>query len=331
MAEVDLVLGNDEKLKAESYRADGLRRARSRQRARQRHHGGAGDRRASGRRHRRAHARLRAGAERLRPSLHLLHHPLWPRQFALGADGRGRRADPAPRRKRLSRDGADRRRHHLLRADLPGTPRSAIWCSRSCGTCRTCSGCGSPRSTRSRPTRHSDDAIADERRLMPHLHLSLQSGDDMILKRMKRRHCAPMRCVRAPRCARLRPGHGVRRRHHRRLSDRDRRDVRELAALVAEARLTYLHVFPYSPRPGTPAARMPQVDRKPSPRTAPPGCGRSATRQFEKLATSASARSRTSWSNTTAWVARAVPAGRGSRPAQGQIVPSGLLAPMPTA
>ena len=54
--------------------------------------------------------------------------------------------------------------------------------------CRSCSACASPRSIRSRPIADLLDAIADDARLMPHLHLSLQSGDDMILKRMKRRH-----------------------------------------------------------------------------------------------------------------------------------------------
>ena len=72
------------------------------------------------------------------------------------------------------------------------------------------------------------DAIASETRLMPHLHLSLQAGDDMVLKRMKRRHLARRRD------RVLRPGaaaaarHGLRRRHHRGLSDRDRGDVRAL-------------------------------------------------------------------------------------------------------
>ena len=103
-------------------------------------------------------------------------------------------------------------------------------------------------------------AIAEEPRLMPHLHLSLQAGDDMILKRMKRRHCradAITFCaeVRAP-AAR----HRLRRRPHRGLSDRDRgRCSPTPCALVDECGLTYLHVFPFSPRPGTPAARMPQV------------------------------------------------------------------------
>ena len=70
---------------------------------------------ASDRGVRRPRARLRAGAERLRPPLHVLHHPLRPRQFALGADGRGRRRRAAARRQRLLRGRAHRRRHHQLR------------------------------------------------------------------------------------------------------------------------------------------------------------------------------------------------------------------------
>ena len=95
---------------------------------------------------------------------------------------------------------------------------------------------------------------------MPHLHLSLQAGDDLILKRMKRRHsrddairfCAEMR---APA-----PGDRLRRRHHRRVPDRGRGDVRTLrSTLIEDCDLSYVHVFPYSARPGTPAARMPQL------------------------------------------------------------------------
>ena len=73
------------------------------------------------------------------------------------------------------------------------------------------------------------DVIADDERLMPHLHLSLQSGDDLILKRMKRRH-SRARCHRILRAgAAAAAGHRARRRHHRGLSDRDRGNVRALA------------------------------------------------------------------------------------------------------
>jgi threonylcarbamoyladenosine tRNA methylthiotransferase MtaB len=107
--------------------------------------------------------------------------------------------------------------------------------------------------------RHLLDAIADEPRLMPHLHLSLQSGDDMILKRMKRRHARAdaidfCRTVRA-----LRPdvafGADVIAGFPTETEEMFANSLR----LVDECGLTYLHVFPYSPRPGTPAARMPQV------------------------------------------------------------------------
>ena len=115
MAEVDLVLGNEEKLKAQNYRAAaGFRRQRH---EKVRVNDIMSVRETAGHMveaHRGPRARLRAGAERLRPSLHLLHHPLWPRQFALGADGRGGRAGQAARRQRLSRGGADRRRHDQL-------------------------------------------------------------------------------------------------------------------------------------------------------------------------------------------------------------------------
>jgi threonylcarbamoyladenosine tRNA methylthiotransferase MtaB len=105
------------------------------------------------------------------------------------------------------------------------------------------------------------DALANEPRLMPHLHLSLQSGDDLILKRMKRRHtradaisfCADVR--------RLRPdvvfGADIIAGFPTETNDMFARSL----ALVDECGLTQLHVFPFSPRPGTPAARMPQVDR----------------------------------------------------------------------
>ena len=73
------------------------------------------------------------------------------------------------------------------------------------------------------------DAIADEPRLMPHLHLSLQSGDDLILKRMKRRHDRAQADRVLPDVAAIAPGHRIRRRSDRRLPDRKRRHVPPLA------------------------------------------------------------------------------------------------------
>ncbi|MCD4510329.1 tRNA (N(6)-L-threonylcarbamoyladenosine(37)-C(2))-methylthiotransferase MtaB [Brucella pseudogrignonensis] len=106
------------------------------------------------------------------------------------------------------------------------------------------------------------EAIANEKRLMPHLHLSLQAGDDMILKRMKRRHlrddsirfCADVRALRPDIVfgADIIAGFPT--------------ETEEMFAnsmkIVEECGLTHLHVFPYSTREGTPAARMPQVRRE---------------------------------------------------------------------
>ena len=106
-----------------------------------------------------------------------------------------------------------------------------------------------------------ESLLVSEPRLMPQVHLSLQAGDDLILKRMKRRH---RRDDAIRFCARLRAG-------------RDIAIGADLIAgfpteteamfersleLVEECRLDYLHVFPFSPRPGTPAARMPQLPRE---------------------------------------------------------------------
>jgi threonylcarbamoyladenosine tRNA methylthiotransferase MtaB len=105
------------------------------------------------------------------------------------------------------------------------------------------------------------DILAGEERIMPHLHLSLQSGDNLILKRMKRRHaredsiafCAALRARRPDMVfgADLIAGFPT---ESEAMFDNSLR-------LVDECDLTYLHVFPFSPRPGTPAARMPQLPR----------------------------------------------------------------------
>ncbi len=103
------------------------------------------------------------------------------------------------------------------------------------------------------------DVIADDARLMPHLHLSLQSGDDMILKRMKRRHSRNDAIEFCAQVRRLRPDIALG-------ADiiagfpTEREEMFACSqSLVDECGLTFLHVFPYSKRPGTPAARMPQV------------------------------------------------------------------------
>jgi threonylcarbamoyladenosine tRNA methylthiotransferase MtaB len=105
------------------------------------------------------------------------------------------------------------------------------------------------------------DAIASDRRLMPHLHLSLQSGDDMILKRMKRRHLRADAFAVVEKLRSLRPeivfGADIIAGFP---TETDEMFENSLE-FIETANLTYIHAFPYSPRPGTPAARMPQVEK----------------------------------------------------------------------
>jgi threonylcarbamoyladenosine tRNA methylthiotransferase MtaB len=103
------------------------------------------------------------------------------------------------------------------------------------------------------------DAIADDARLMPHLHLSLQSGDDLILKRMKRRHSRSDAIAFCAQVKRLRPDVALGADLIAGFPTETEEMFFRSLDLVEECDLTFLHVFPYSPRPGTPAARMPQV------------------------------------------------------------------------
>ena len=104
------------------------------------------------------------------------------------------------------------------------------------------------------------NAIANEARLMPHFHLSLQSGDDMILKRMKRRHLRDDAILFCEAARKLRPeitfGADLIAGFPTETDSMFENSVK----LVEECGLTWLHVFPYSPRNGTPASRMPQVN-----------------------------------------------------------------------
>jgi threonylcarbamoyladenosine tRNA methylthiotransferase MtaB len=105
------------------------------------------------------------------------------------------------------------------------------------------------------------EALANEPRLMPHLHLSLQAGDDLILKRMKRRHLRADAIAFCARVRRLRPdvvfGGDIIAGFPTESEDMFARSL----DLVDECGLTHLHVFPFSARPGTPAARMPAPAR----------------------------------------------------------------------
>src|ERR1700704_5226105 len=104
------------------------------------------------------------------------------------------------------------------------------------------------------------DVIAGDERLMPHLHLSLQSGDDLILKRMKRRHSRAEAIDFCALVQRLRPDIALGADIIAGFPTETEEMFRRSMDLVEECDLTFLHVFPYSPRPGTPAARMPQVN-----------------------------------------------------------------------
>ena len=103
--------------------------------------------------------------------------------------------------------------------------------------------------------------LAEEPRLMPHLHLSLQAGDDMILKRMKRRHLRADALSLVDRVRSVRPDVAFGADLIAGFPTETEAMFDNTLSLVAEAGLSYLHVFPYSPRPGTPAARMPAVAR----------------------------------------------------------------------
>jgi len=106
------------------------------------------------------------------------------------------------------------------------------------------------------------DAFAEEERLMPHLHLSLQAGDDLVLKRMKRRHSRADAISLCRELRRRRPGMVFGADFIAGFPTETEDMFRRSIDLIEECGLTYLHVFPYSPRPGTPAARMPQVARQ---------------------------------------------------------------------
>ncbi|BEV45757.1 tRNA (N(6)-L-threonylcarbamoyladenosine(37)-C(2))-methylthiotransferase MtaB [Afipia carboxidovorans] len=121
------------------------------------------------------------------------------------------------------------------------------------------------------------DVIAGNERLMPHLHLSLQAGDDLILKRMKRRHTRADAVVFCEQVRRLRPDVAFGADLIAGFPTETEVMFERSLALVEDCDLTFLHVFPYSKRPGTPAAKMPQVEGRGS-RSARGCCVKRATR-----------------------------------------------------
>ncbi len=112
------------------------------------------------------------------------------------------------------------------------------------------------------PVEMDDDLwrlIAEEPRLMPHLHMSLQAGDDMILKRMKRRHLRADAIAMCERARAYRPDIAFGADIIAGFPTETEEMFQNTLNIVDECGLTFLHVFPYSERPGTPAAKMPQV------------------------------------------------------------------------
>ena len=103
--------------------------------------------------------------------------------------------------------------------------------------------------------------LAGEARLMPHVHLSLQAGDDLILKRMKRRHDRAQAVRMVDRLKRARPAIAVGADLIAGFPTEDESAAANSRALIADCDIVFAHIFPYSPRSGTPAARMPQLPR----------------------------------------------------------------------
>jgi threonylcarbamoyladenosine tRNA methylthiotransferase MtaB len=147
-------------------------------------------------------------------------------------------------------------------ADLPGTPRLGTLMQ---AVLRRVPGLRRLRLSSIDSVEADDallEALAGESRLMPHLHLSLQSGDDLILKRMKRRHSRADAIRFCDTVRKLRPDIVLAADIIAGFPTETEAAFGNSLALVGDCGLSSLHVFPFSPRPGTPAARMPQVPRE---------------------------------------------------------------------
>ncbi len=146
-------------------------------------------------------------------------------------------------------------------SDLPGTPSLGQMIRRLLALV--------PELTRLRlssidPAAIDDDLwrlIAEEPRLMPHLHLSIQAGSDLILKRMRRRHLRAEAMAVISRARDLRPGIAIGADLIAGFPTETEALFQETRRFVQEMEVPYLHVFPYSERPGTPASRMPAVPK----------------------------------------------------------------------
>ncbi len=105
------------------------------------------------------------------------------------------------------------------------------------------------------------ELVTQHERIAPHLHLSLQHGDDLILKRMKRRHSRAQAIALCQRLKTARPEIALGADFIAGFPTEQEEHFASTLSIIGEAQLAYVHAFPYSPRPGTPAARMPQSDR----------------------------------------------------------------------
>jgi threonylcarbamoyladenosine tRNA methylthiotransferase MtaB len=255
MKEVDLVLGNEEKLKPESYRGGGARVA-------------VGDIM----RLTETAAHLVDGFEnRARAFIEVQQGCDHRCTFCVIPFGRGNsRSVPVGEIVRQARALSEAGYRELVLtgvdltgfgAGLPGAPSLGQLCRRLLALV--------PELRRLRlssldPVEIDDELwhlIAEDVRLLPHLHLSIQAGDDLILKRMKRRHSRAQALEACAKARALRPGIALGADLIAGFPTEDEAMFRRTLDLVDEASLDYLHVFPFSARPGTPAARMPQLSR----------------------------------------------------------------------
>ncbi|HXS42495.1 MAG TPA: tRNA (N(6)-L-threonylcarbamoyladenosine(37)-C(2))-methylthiotransferase MtaB [Stellaceae bacterium] len=255
MAEVDLVLGNAEKLRAESYRPGTARIA-------------VGDIMAL----KETAAHLIDGFEnRARAFIEVQQGCDHRCTFCVIPFGRGNsRSVPMGEIVRQARALCEVGFRELVLtgvdltgfgADLPGQPSLGQLCRRLLGLL--------PELRRLRLSSLDPNEIdgelwrliAEEERLLPHLHLSIQAGDDLILKRMKRRHSRAEALEVCRRARALRPGIALGADLIAGFPTEDEAMFQRTRDVIDEAELDYLHVFPFSPRAGAPAARMPQVPR----------------------------------------------------------------------
>lgn len=255
MKEVDLVLGNEEKLKRESYRRDTPRVA-------------VGDIMAL----KETAVHLIDGFEnRARAFIEVQQGCDHRCTFCIIPYGRGNsRSVPMGEIVRQARTLVENGFREIVLtgvditgfgADLPGSPRLGQLCRRLLALV--------PELERLRlssldPSEIDDELwhlIATEQRLLPHLHLSIQAGDDLILKRMKRRHSRAQALEACARARQLRPGTALGADLIAGFPTEDEAMFARTLGFIEESGLDYLHVFPFSPRPGTPASRMPQLPR----------------------------------------------------------------------